>query len=257
MLEFQEAWHRQPWCPNEALRPRTCAEPSHPGPRYDPASTYFISAHYLPLLLCRLIDPLGYDAPPSRLQLLRRLTLAWLPVRDGKVQFQEVLFALSRLQVGHSLPPCELRKQLDKAARAKLELGDLRGEEIVWNAHEYFAAEFITKVYRGFRARGFLHTARQRRIKAERTTAAYAREASTGRRCHPPPREARPCPRRGHRYQLSSTLMLSVIDDDARSYSELSARHAHLLSAGRHLGRAQAAAIIRDAWLRRSTAEPI
>ena len=111
--------------------------------------------------------------------------------------------------------------------------------------------------YRGFRARGFLHTARQRRIKAERTTAAYAREASTGRRCHPPPREARPCPRRGHRYQLSSTLMLSVIDDDARSYSELSARHAHLLSAGRHLGRAQAAAIIRDAWLRRSTAEPI
>ncbi|OUW47802.1 MAG: hypothetical protein CBD47_04075 [Synechococcus sp. TMED187] len=60
-----------------------------------------------------------------------------------------------------------------------------------------------------------------------------------------------------HRYQLSSTLMLSVIDDDARSYSELSARHAHLLSAGRHLGRAQAAAIIRDAWLRRSAAEPI
>ena len=59
------------------------------------------------------------------------------------------------------------------------------------------------------------------------------------------------------RYQLSSTLMLSVIDDDARSYSELSARHAHLLSAGRHLGRAQAAAIIRDAWLRRCTAEPI
>ena len=54
-----------------------------------------------------------------------------------------------------------------------------------------------------------------------------------------------------YRYQLSSTLMLSVIDDDARSYSELSARHAHLLSAGRHLGRAQAAAIIRDAWLRR------
>ena len=44
---------------------------------------------------------------------------------------------------------------------------------------------------------------------------------------------------------------------NARSYSELSARHAHLLSAGRHLGRAQAAAIIRDAWLRRSTAEPI
>ena len=29
------------------------------------------------------------------------------------------------------------------------------------------------------------------------------------------------------------------------------------LSAGRHLGRAQAAAIIRDAWLRRCTAEPI
>ena len=108
------------------------------------------------------------------------------------VQFQEVLFALSRLQVGHSLPPCELRKQLDKAARAELELGTSAVKEIVWNAHEYFAAEFITEVYRGFRARGFLHTARQRRIKAERTTAAYAREASTGRRCHPPPREARP-----------------------------------------------------------------
>ena len=155
-------------------------QPPNPRPRYDPASTYFISAHYLPPLLCRLIAPLGYDAPPSRLQLLRRLTLAWLPVRDGKVQFQEVLFALSRLQValrhavppatatpapvpaknrqptplskfshlqvGQILPPCELRKQLDKGARAKLELRELRGEEIVWNAHEYFAAEFITKV---------------------------------------------------------------------------------------------------------------
>ena len=45
-------------------------------------------------------------------------------------------------------------------------------------------------MYRGFRARDFLHTARQRRIKAERTAAAY---------------------------QLSSTLMLSVIEDDDRN----------------------------------------
>ena len=45
-------------------------------------------------------------------------------------------------------------------------------------------------MYRGFRARDFLHTARQRRIKAERTAAAY---------------------------QLSSTLMLSVIEKNDRS----------------------------------------
>ena len=50
-------------------------------------------------------------------QVLLQLEAAWLPVREGKVHFQETLFALARCEVGQRLPQCNLRDKLDKQMR--------------------------------------------------------------------------------------------------------------------------------------------
>ena len=172
ILEFQELW-------------RT----------FDPHGTYFISAHYLPILLTRLLPPLGLQgvisgdptkvggglvaggggsgATTAALAALRRLERAWLPVREGQVHFQETLFALARCEVGKPLPERVLRSQLDKQARASLKLGPLKDAPVEWNAHEYFAAEMLQRTYRGFRAREALYSHKQREIKRERVQQAF------------------------------------------------------------------------------------
>ena len=63
------------------------------------------------------------------------------------MQFQEVLFALSRVEVGQHIPQCPLRRTLDKQTRKIFEAGlkDLRLEPILWTAHEYFAAETVQR----------------------------------------------------------------------------------------------------------------
>ena len=70
MLEFQEEWRK-----------------------LDPASTYFISCHYLPTLLRSLLPPLGFEtgADTSRAAINARIRSAWLPVRDGRVQFLSLI----------------------------------------------------------------------------------------------------------------------------------------------------------------------
>ena len=83
--EFQEAWMR-----------------------FDPDGTFFISAHYLPHLVKRLLPPLGVRgtrqlAKHGEVAVLVRLIDAWLPIREGKVQFQETLFALARCEAGQRL----------------------------------------------------------------------------------------------------------------------------------------------------------
>ena len=142
MLEFQEEWRK-----------------------LDPASTYFISCHYLPTLIRALLPPLGFESGKDTPNALvnARIRRAWLPVREGRVQFQEVLFALSRLQAGQSLPDCELRQYLDKQARKHLELKEFKGAPVDWTAHEFVAAELMQASFRGFCAREELHRARQRR----------------------------------------------------------------------------------------------
>ena len=152
MLEFQEEWRK-----------------------LDPASTYFISCHYLPTLIRALLPPLGFESGKDtpNAQVNARIRRAWLPVREGRVQFQEVLFALSRLQAGQSLPDCELRQYLDKQARKHLELKELKGAPVDWTAHEFVAAELMQASFRGFCAREELHRARQRRIKGDRKEAAF------------------------------------------------------------------------------------
>jgi voltage-gated sodium channel type II alpha len=152
MLEFQEEWRK-----------------------LDPASTYFISCHYLPTLIRALLPPLGFEsgADTPNAQVNARIRRAWLPVRDGRVQFQEVLFALSRLQAGQPLPDCELRQYLDKQARKNLELKEFKGAPVDWTAHEFVAAELMQASFRGFCAREALHRARQRRIKGVRKEAAF------------------------------------------------------------------------------------
>ena len=84
-----------------------------------------------------------------------------------------MLFALSRLQAGQSLPDCELRQYLDKQARKHLELKELKGAPVDWTAHEFVAAELMQASFRGFCAREELHRARQRRIKGDRKEAAF------------------------------------------------------------------------------------
>ena len=152
MLEFQEEWRK-----------------------LDPASTYFISCHYLPTLIRALLPPLGFESGKDTPNALvnARIRRAWLPVREGRVQFQEVLFALSRLQAGQSLPDCELRQYLDKQARKHLELKEFKGAPVDWTAHEFVAAELMQASFRGFCAREELHRARQRRIKGDRKEAAF------------------------------------------------------------------------------------
>ena len=146
--------------------------------RLDPDGTGFISAHYLPYLLSRLLPPLGvketelYVAVPG-VAILKRLGDAWLPLRYGQVQFQETLFALARVEVGQRLPECALRTKLDRHARRVLDLRHLKHAPVLWNAHEYYAAEMIQRTYRGFRAREALHAHKQREIKRERVTQAF------------------------------------------------------------------------------------
>jgi hypothetical protein len=160
---------------------------------FDPDGTYFISAHYLPILLVKLLPPLGLHenttfGPKGGLAVLRRLEHAWIPVRDGKVQFQETLFALARCEVGKLLPECKLRMQLDKHARRVLDLRTLKDTPVSWNAHEYFAAEMVQRTYRGYRTRSALYSNKQKEIKRERVNQAF---------------------------RLSSTLLTSFVASDA------------------------------------------
>jgi len=178
ILEFQELWSR-----------------------YDPDGTHFISCHYLPHILARLLPPLGVResaasgttcATTQNLAVFRRLEDAWLPVRDGHVQFQETLFALARCEVGQKLPECKLRTQLDKEMRRVLDLRHLRDAPVDWNAHEYFAAEMLQRTYRGFRAREAMYTSKQGEIKRERVNQAF---------------------------RISSTLLTSFVAADANALS--------------------------------------
>ena len=77
------------------------------------------------------------------------------------------------MQAGQNLPQCELRSWLDKQARKVIDLKELKGEFIYWNAHEFYAVEMIQRCFRGFRTREKLHTRRQHRIKASRFRAAF------------------------------------------------------------------------------------
>jgi hypothetical protein len=168
ILEFQEAWMR-----------------------FDPNGTHYISAHYLPLLLAKLLPPLGVrggSGSNTKVALLRKLQDAWLPVREGQVQFQEVLFALARCEAGQRLPECALRKKLDRHARRVLDLRHLHNADVLWNAHEYFAAEMLQRTYRGFRAREELHRQQQQEIKRTRVHEAF---------------------------RISSTLLTSFVTSDA------------------------------------------
>ena len=113
---------------------------------------------------------------------------AWIPVREGKVQFQETLFALARCEVGKHLPECKLRSQLDKHARRVLDLRTLKDAPVSWNAHEYFAAEMVQRTYRGYRTRSALYSNKQKEIKRERVNQAF---------------------------RLSSTLLTSFVASDA------------------------------------------
>ena len=68
MLEFIEEWRR-----------------------LDPTSSHYISANYLPLLLQRLLAPLGFGTRVSPTKHMRRIRRAWLPIRgDDMVHFSEV-----------------------------------------------------------------------------------------------------------------------------------------------------------------------
>lgn len=146
--------------------------------KLDPDGTGFISCHYLPGLISRLLPPLGVKGTTGYAQLpkvtiLRKLEAAWLPLRYGQVQFQETLFALARIEVGQKLPECALKTKLDRHARRVLDLRHLRDAPVLWNAHEYFAAEMLQRTYRGFRAREALHAHKQQEIKKERVSQAF------------------------------------------------------------------------------------
>ena len=184
--------------------------------RLDPDGTYYISAHYLHKLLSQMLPPLGVrdedlaaKGKSQFVDVLRRLELAWLPVRgDGQVQFQETLFALARtatrngMQTGQRLPDCALRQMLDKQMRKNLELGPHKDARVVWNAHEYIAAEKVQRTYRGFRLREMLHNNEQKRIKERRVSTAF---------------------------RISSTLLTSFVVSDARcSAAALAAEPSHL-----------------------------
>ena len=71
------------------------------------------------------------------------------------------------------MPECALRTKLDRHARRVLDLRHLKHAPVLWNAHEYYAAEMIQRTYRGFRAREALHAHKQREIKRERVTQAF------------------------------------------------------------------------------------
>ena len=172
ILEFQAAWQK-----------------------YDPEGTYYISAHYLPFLLRELLAPLGVresaGSAPHAIAVLRRLEEAWLPIREGKVQFQETLFALARCAAGKRLPECKFVDKLNKHARRVIDLHHMRAAAVEWNAHEYFAAEMIQRTYRGFRAREALQAHRQREIKRERVNQAFHVSSALltsfiASACHPP-----------------------------------------------------------------------
>ena len=146
--------------------------------KLDPDGTGFISCHYLPGLISRLLPPLGVKGTTGYAQLpkvtiLRKLEAAWLPLRYGQVQFQETLFALARIEVGQKLLECALKTKLDRHARRVLDLRHLRDAPVLWNAHEYFAAEMLQRTYRGFRAREALHAHKQQEIKKERVSQAF------------------------------------------------------------------------------------
>jgi len=104
---------------------------------------------------------------------LRRLEKAWLPVRNGKVHFQETLFALARCQAGRKLPECTLRATLDKQARRWLDLRHLQGTPVLWNAHEYYAATILQRLFRGFHDREALLAGKQKKIKQQRVSTAF------------------------------------------------------------------------------------
>ena len=112
MFEFQEEWLR-----------------------HAPDGSPYISCHYLPGIIARLPRPLGQSdwpathAKPTMIQVLRQ---AWLPLREGQVQFHEVLFALARAEVGQRLPPCELKRKLDLQARRTVDLRQYREHVVVW-----------------------------------------------------------------------------------------------------------------------------
>lgn len=153
MFEFQEEWLR-----------------------HAPDGSPYISCHYLPGIIARLPRPLGQSdwpathAKPTMIQVLRQ---AWLPLREGQVQFHEVLFALARAEVGQRLPPCELKRKLDLQARRTVDLRQYREHVVVWNAHEYYAAETVQRTFRGFRTREVLFAAAQTRIRRQRVSQAF------------------------------------------------------------------------------------
>ena len=117
--------------------------------KFDPESTSYIPAHYLSVLICKLLPPIGVDKEEQRkygkLSILYRLYDAWLPLRDGKVHFQEVLFGLSRTEVGQHIPQCPLRRKLDEQTRKAFDLKELVNEPVLWTAHEFYAAETIQR----------------------------------------------------------------------------------------------------------------
>jgi len=163
ILEFQEMWRK-----------------------FDPDGSYYIPGSCLAPLITGMLPPLGVKEDPSnaegqlsgkhrsqRLATLLRLEAAWLPVRDGKVHFQETLFALARCEAGCKLPDCTLRTALDKHARKQLDMRELRGVPVLWNAHEFFAAEIVQRLYRGFRQREEMYRKKQKQIKRERVDNAF------------------------------------------------------------------------------------
>ena len=121
-----------------------------------------------------------------------------MPVRNGKVQFQETLFALARVRAGRRLPHCAKTLALDKHMRKVLDLRELNEAPIDWNAHEYFAAEIVQRTYRGFRARVAIYNSKQKQIRTERVSTAF---------------------------RISSTLLTSFVDADVDACSAALARN--------------------------------
>ena len=101
VLEFQEVWLR-----------------------LAPDGSVFARASYLPLMLTKMLQPpLGIDKDSKyvdrtrpvkgmTLAVLKRLEMAWLPVREGRIHFHETLFALA---VTHG--PCAARSPALTEAR--------------------------------------------------------------------------------------------------------------------------------------------
>eukprot|EP00736_Rhodelphis_marinus_P010022 Rmarinus@m.20403 len=127
--------------------------------RYDPEATYVVPARKLTDLLYDVGPPLGFAPDMTRLDRYQHIAMLDLPVRDGKVYFDECLYAVCDLYCDTILPTTGLIKDLHALydeRRRKM----ARTHLVTASVAEYQAAEIIQRNWRVHTLCRFLHVRR-------------------------------------------------------------------------------------------------